>query len=355
MRIGILTGGGDAPGLNAAIRAVVKAAANQRIETIGFEDGFRGLIEPHRWRCLTPDAVTGILRQGGTILGTTNHGNPLSYDSPDGGITDYSDACVKTFRALSLDALIVIGGDGTLAIANAFHKRGVPLVAIPKTIDRDVVETAATIGFDSAVTVATEAVDRLHTTAEAHHRIMILEVMGRYTGWIALHAGIAGGADVILIPEIPFDLERVARHIVSREQLGARFSIAVVAEGATAVGGRYTVLEAGSSSKAERLGGVGARIATELAGLTNREARSVLLGHLQRGGDPTSFDRILATRFGTKALELAVAGHFGVMVALRAGELAAVELQNVIGRMNMVPRDSDTVQAARAVGIEFGG
>ena len=355
MRIGILTGGGDAPGLNAAIRAVVKAAANQRIETIGIEDGFRGLIEPNRWRCLTPAAVTGILRQGGTILGTTNQGNPLSYNTPDGRTRDYSDACVKTLRTLSLDALIVIGGDGTLAIADALHKRGVPLVAIPKTIDNDVVETAATIGFDSAVSMATEAVDRLHTTAEAHHRIMVLEVMGRYTGWIALHAGVAGGADVILIPEIPFDLERVAHHIVAREQLGARFSIAVVAEGAIPVGGRYTVLEGGSSSKAERLGGVGARIATELARLTNREARSVLLGHLQRGGDPTSADRILATRFGAKALELAVAGQFGVMVALRAGELVAVDLQNVVGRMNMVPRDSDTVQAARAVGIEFGG
>ena len=326
MRIGILTGGGDAPGLNAAIRAVVKAAANQRIETIGIEDGFRGLIEPNRWRCLTPAAVTGILRQGGTILGTTNQGNPLSYNTPDGRTRDYSDACVKTLRTLSLDALIVIGGDGTLAIADALHKRGVPLVAIPKTIDNDVVETAATIGFDSAVSMATEAVDRLHTTAEAHHRIMVLEVMGRYTGWIALHAGVAGGADVILIPEIPYDLERVAHHIVVREQLGARFSIAVVAEGAIPVGGRYTVLEGGSSSKAERLGGVGARIATELARLTNREARSVLLGHLQRGGDPTSADRILATRFGAKALELAVAGQFGVMVALRAGELVAPPL-----------------------------
>jgi ATP-dependent phosphofructokinase / diphosphate-dependent phosphofructokinase len=355
MRIGILTGGGDAPGLNAAIRAVVKAAANQRIETIGIEDGFRGLIEPNRWRCLTPSAVTGILRQGGTILGTTNQGNPLSYNTPGDRTRDYSDACVKTLRTLSLDALIVIGGDGTLAIADALHKRGVPLVAIPKTIDNDVVETAATIGFDSAVSMATEAVDRLHTTAEAHHRIMVLEVMGRYTGWIGLHAGVAGGADVILIPEIPFDLERVAHHIVAREQLGARFSIAVVAEGAIPVGGRYTVLEGGTSSKAERLGGVGAHIATELARLTNREARSVLLGHLQRGGDPTSVDRILATRFGAKALELAVAGQFGVMVALRAGDLVAVELQNVVGRMNMVPRDSDTVQAARAVGIEFGG
>ena len=355
MRIGILTGGGDAPGLNAAIRAVVKAAANQHVETIGFEDGFRGLIEPNRWRCLTPGAVTGILRQGGTILGTTNQGNPLAYHTPDGRINDYSDACMKAFRARSLDALIVIGGDGTLAIADAFHKGGVPVVAIPKTIDRDVVETAATIGFDSAVNVATEAVDRLHTTAEAHHRIMILEVMGRYTGWIALHAGIAGGADVILIPEIPFDLERVAQHIIGRELLGARFSIAVVAEGALPVGGRYTVLEEGSSSRAERLGGVGAHIATELARLTNREARSVLLGHLQRGGDPTSVDRILATRFGAKALELAVAGQFGVMVALRAGELVAVKLQDVAGRISLVPRDSDTVQAARAVGIEFGG
>ena len=266
---------------------------------------------------------------------------------------------MKTLRTLSLDALIVIGGDGTLAIADALRKRGVPLVAIPKTIDNDVVETAATIGFDSAVSMATEAVDRLHTTAEAHHRIMVLEVMGRYTGWIALHAGVAGGADVILIPEIPFDLERVAHHIVVREQLGARFSIAVVAEGAIPVGGRYTVLEDGSSSKAERLGGVGARIATELARLTNREARSVLLGHLQRGGDPTSADRILGDALRRQGAGRARCRRRSIWRDGRAPRrrvlVGAVELQNVVAGMNMVPRYSDTVQAARAVGIEFGG
>jgi ATP-dependent phosphofructokinase / diphosphate-dependent phosphofructokinase len=355
MRIGILTGGGDAPGLNAVIRAVVKSAANQHIETIGFEDGFRGLVEANRWRRLAPCDVTGILRQGGTILGTTNHGNPLSYPMSDGEIRDVSSRCVENFRALSLDALIAVGGDGTLAIAYEFHKRGLPVVGVPKTIDNDVVETAATIGFDTAVSVATAAVDRLHTTAEAHHRIMVLEVMGRYTGWIALHSGVAGGADVILLPEIPYDLQRVARHILGREHMGARFSIVVAAEGAAPVGGHYTVLERESPSAAERLGGIGARIAADLGCVTGREARSVLLGHLQRGGDPTSVDRLLATRFGAKAMELALAGRFGVMVAARPPAVVAVPLETVVGRTNLVSPDSDIIHNARAVGIEFGG
>ena len=245
MRIGILTGGGDAPGLNAVIRAVVKAAANQGIETIGIEDGFRGLIGPNLCRTLTLSDVTGILRQGGTILGTTNHGNPLSFPQPNGEMEDVSAACVERLGALSIDTLIAVGGDGTLAIAYEFHKRGVPIIGIPKTIDNDVVETAATVGFDTAVAIATAAVDRLHTTAEAHHRIMVLEVMGRYAGWIALHAGIAGGADIILLPEIPYTLERIAERVIMREKMGARFSIIVAAEGAAAVGGHYAIAEQG--------------------------------------------------------------------------------------------------------------
>src|SRR5215203_5249388 len=237
-RIGVLTGGGDAPGLNAVIRAVVKSASNCNCEVIGLEDSFDGLIEPNRWRLLTPRDVTGILRIGGTILGTTNRGNPFAYPiDTSGGKKDYSDRCVEMFHELKLDALVVIGGDGTLAIAHEFHKRGIPIVGVPKTIDNDIVETTNTFGFDTAVSFATDAIDRLHTTAEAHHRVMVVEVMGRYAGWIALYSGIAGGADVILIPEHPFDDVKVADRIKSREALGARFSIVVVAEGARPIGG----------------------------------------------------------------------------------------------------------------------
>ncbi len=238
-RIGILTGGGDAPGLNAVIRAVVKSASNCDCETIGLEDSFDGLIEPDRWRRLTPRDVTGILRIGGTILGTTNRGNPFAYPiETTGGVRDYSARCVEMFHELKLNALVVIGGDGTLSIAHEFHKRGIPLVGVPKTIDNDIVETTNTFGFDTAVSFATDAIDRLHTTAEAHHRVMVVEVMGRYAGWIALYAGVAGGADVILIPEIPFDLKKVAERILARDAFGARFSIVVVAEGAKPVGGQ---------------------------------------------------------------------------------------------------------------------
>jgi phosphofructokinase-like protein len=355
MRIGLLTGGGDAPGLNAVIRAVVKAAANQGIETIGIEDGFRGLVGSNRCRTLNVSDVTGILRQGGTILGTTNHGNPLSFPQPNGEMEDVSAACVERLGALAIDTLIAVGGDGTLAIAYEFHKRGVPIIGIPKTIDNDVVETAATVGFDTAVAIATAAVDRLHTTAEAHHRIMVLEVMGRYAGWIALHAGIAGGADIILLPEIPYTLERIAERVVMRETMGARFSIIVAAEGAAAVGGHYAIAEMGSAGAAERLGGIGAQVAAELEQLTGRESRSVLLGHLQRGGEPTSVDRILGTRFGTTAVELAIAGQHGTMVSSCASRIAAVPLERVVGRTKLVPPDSDTVRSARAAGIEFGG
>src|SRR5512145_3408212 len=255
-RIGILTGGGDAPGLNAVIRAVVKASTNHGCEVIGLEDSFDGLIEPDRWRRLTPRDVTGILRIGGTILGTTNRGNPFAYPvDTSGGKRDYSARCVEMFHHLKLDALVVIGGDGTLSIAHQFHKRGIPLVGVPKTIDNDIVETTNTFGFDTAVSFATDAIDRLHTTAEAHHRVMLVEVMGRYAGWIALYAGVAGGADVILVPEIPFNIEKVAAHIMARERWGASFSIVVVAEGAHPVGGVRSVVKEAELGTVERLGG----------------------------------------------------------------------------------------------------
>lgn len=354
MKIAILTGGGDAPGLNAVIRSVVKNAAIRGDTIIGLDDGFRGLIEPNQWRRLELGDVTGIFREGGTILGTTNQVNPLAYRTPDGRVVDCSSLCVDRFRALSLDALIVVGGDGTLAIAYQLWKQGIPIVGIPKTIDNDVVETDASVGFDTAVGIATDAVDRLHTTAEAHHRIMVVEVMGRYSGWIALYAGIAGGADVIVIPEIPYTIASIAQHIVERERLGARFSIVVAAEGAKSVDGQHSVLESGSATVAERVGGIGAKLAAALERATGREARSLLLGHLQRGGAPGSADRILASRFGVRAMELVAERQFGTLVTLRSAEISTVALERVVGRMKLVSPDAETVRAARGVGISFG-
>lgn len=354
-RIGVLTGGGDAPGLNAVIRAVVKSAANAGIECIGLEDSFDGLIYPERSRPLTPRDVTGILRLGGTILGTTNRGNPFAYplETAEGPV-DYSDRCVENFHKMGLDALVVIGGDGTLGIAHEFHKRGIRIVGVPKTIDNDIVETTMTFGFDSAVSFATEAIDRLHSTAEAHHRVMVVEVMGRYAGWIALYAGLAGGADIVLIPEIPFDLDKVAARIREREQWGARFSIVVVAEGAHEVGGRRSVVSEGTKARLERLGGIGALVSAELETLTDKESRYVVLGHLQRGGGPTAYDRVLATRFGAFAVELLERGESGVMTALRSPDIVAVPLERVVGHARLVPPDGDIVRAARHVGISFG-
>jgi phosphofructokinase-like protein len=354
-RIGILTGGGDAPGLNAVIRAVVKAAASCSCEVIGLEDSFDGLIEPNRWRKLTPRDVTGILRIGGTILGTANRGNPFAAQiETSAGLRDYSERCVEVFHELTLDALVVIGGDGTLSIAHEFHRLGIPLVGVPKTIDNDIVETTNTFGFDTAVSFATEAIDRLHTTAEAHHRVMVVEVMGRNAGWIALYAGVAGGADVILIPEIPYDLVKVGARIRAREALGARFSIVVVAEGAKPVGGAVSIVRAAKGEYVERLGGVAARITPELETLTGKEARTVVLGHLQRGGSPTSFDRILATRFGARAVELLMAGEYGNMVAFHPPNIVAVPLEKIVGRTRNVPLDFDVVRTARAMGISLG-
>ncbi len=354
-RIGILTGGGDAPGLNAVIRAVVKSAEGHGVEVIGLEDSFNGLLEPNRWRRLQRRDVIGILRVGGTILGTSNRGNPFTQPvETSGGPRDYSERCVEMFHHLSLDALIVIGGDGTLAIAHEFSRRGIPLVGVPKTIDNDIVETTNTFGFDTAVAFATDAIDRLHTHAESHRRVMVVEVMGRHAGWIALYAGVAGGADVILIPEIAFDLQKVANHIAAREQMGAGFSIVVAAEGASPVGGSPVVAHKGSPGVQERLGGIAARVAADLEGLTRKEARSVVLGYLQRGGAPTSFDRLLATRLGARAMELVMEGQFGTMVAFHPPDIVAVPLEKVVGRTRYVPPDFDVIRAARAVGIVFG-
>ena len=354
-RIGVLTGGGDAPGLNAVIRAVVKTAANSGIECVGLEDSFDGLIEPGRSRVLTPRDVTGILRLGGTILGTTNRGNPFAYPvTTSEGIHDYSDRVVEMFHKMGLGALVVIGGDGTLAIGHQFCNRGVPVVGVPKTIDNDIVGTTNCFGFDTAVAFATDAIDRLHTTAEAHHRIMIVEVMGRYAGWIALYAGVAGGADAILIPEIPFDIALVAQRLRERDQWGAKFSIVVVAEGAFPKGGSLSLIQEAREGYAERLGGVGVQVSEALARETGKETRSVVLGHLQRGGAPTSFDRILATRFGAKAVELINRGEFGTMVAFAPPDIVARRLDEVVGKTKTVPMDFDLLMSAKALGVTFG-
>jgi 6-phosphofructokinase 1 len=351
----VLTGGGDAPGLNAVIRAVVKACANGGIECIGLEDSFDGLIEPNRSRLLTPRDVTGILRHGGTILGTTNRGNPFAYPiATSEGEKDYSDRVIEMFHKMGLGALVVIGGDGTLAIGHRFCTKGIPIVGVPKTIDNDIVGTTNCFGFDTAVDFATDAIDRLHTTAEAHHRLMVVEVMGRNAGWIALYAGVAGGADAILIPEIPFDIPLVAERLRARDRWGARFSIVVVAEGAYPKGGRQSLVKAAHGEYVERLGGIGAQVAAALGRETSKETRSVVLGHLQRGGAPTSFDRILATRFGGKAVELVQQGEFGTMVALEPPNIVARRLDEVVGKTKTVPPDFDLVRTARALGVTFG-
>jgi len=354
-RLGVLTGGGDAPGLNAVIRAVVKSASNSGMECVGLEDSFDGLIERNRSRILTPRDVTGILRLGGTILGTTNRGNPFAYPvATSAGTKDYSDRVVETFHEMGLGALIVIGGDGTLAIAHEFCRRGIPIVGVPKTIDNDIVGTTNCFGFDTAVAFATDAIDRLHTTAEAHKRIMVVELMGRYAGWIALYAGVAGGADAILIPEIPFDLTLVARRLRERDEWGARFSIVVVAEGACPKGGTLSLVEAAHDGFVERLGGIGAQLCQALGQLTGKETRSVVLGHLQRGGAPTSFDRVLATRFGGKAVELVKQGSFGTMVAYAPPDIVARRLDDIVGKIKTVPLDLDLLLTAKALGVTFG-
>jgi ATP-dependent phosphofructokinase / diphosphate-dependent phosphofructokinase len=354
-RIGVLTGGGDAPGLNAVIRAVVKAAFNSGIEVIGCEDSFDGLLDRSRTRKLEPHHVTGILRLGGTILGTTNKGNPFDYPlSPDNSHVDYSDRVVETFEDMGLDALVVIGGDGTLQIAHQFYLKGIPVVGVPKTIDNDIWGTTSCFGFDTAVSFAADAIDRLHTTAEAHRRIMVVEVMGRYAGWIALHAGVAGGADIILIPEIPYDIDKIGARLRERESFGARFSIVVVAEGAVPIGGKKTLIAEAQGGHVERLGGVGAIVARQLQDATNKESRYVVLGHLQRGGAPTAFDRVLATRFGGKAVELVCRGVFGRMVANNPPDIVPIPLADVVGKTKTVPLDYDLLKTARAVGVGFG-
>ena len=352
-RIGVLTGGGDAPGLNAVVRAVVKSARNvYGWEVIGIEDGFDGLINPEHARPLTHADVRGILPRGGTILGTSNRSNPFAVGNGDGKTVDLSQQVMNNVKALGIDALIVIGGDGTLSIAQEFDELGLPIVGVPKTIDNDLSGTEMTFGFDTAVNTATEAIDKLHTTAESHHRVMILEVMGRTSGWIAIESGIAGGADIILIPEIPFRIEKVLEAIAARDALGSTFTIVVVGEGAAPVGGMPHRVE-GTMGRGQRFAGIGNWLADHLEQATPHEIRVTVLGHLQRGGSPSPFDRLLATRFGRAAVRLVAEGAFGTMVACNGDKIESVLLTEAVGRVKTVPPDGDLVQTAKALGIGF--
>jgi 6-phosphofructokinase 1 len=362
-RIGLLTGGGDAPGLNAVIRSVVLAGERLGWECHGIRDGFDGLLAPGDcvgepvWR-LSAAEVGAIGHLGGTILGSNNRGNPLRYPvpGPDGVLreTDRSAEVVERCRAHGLDALVVVGGDGSMGIARALHAHGLRVVGVPKTIDNDLAHTFSTFGFDTAVGFATECIDRLHTTAHSQHRVMVVEVMGRYAGWIALHAGIAGGAHAVLIPEIPYEVARVAAAITRRDAAGHRHSVVVAAEGARPAGGERQVRAPAEAGRAERLGGIGARLEAELAPLTGKECRTVVLGHLLRGGSPSAFDRVCASRFGAAAVRALAAGHTGVMVALGWQAIELVPLDQVAGRTKDVPVDGDTVATARELGICLG-
>ncbi|OHB66417.1 MAG: 6-phosphofructokinase, partial [Planctomycetes bacterium RBG_13_62_9] len=340
-RIAVLTGGGDCPGLNAVIRAVAKKAMlDHSLEVIGIEDGYEGLIEG-RWRPLSYNDVSGILALGGTILGTSNRANPYKYAVNKGGrleVTDVSRQVIRNLKKTGAQCLVCIGGDGSLAIAHRLQRDGVHIVGVPKTIDNDLRGTDITFGFDSAVTVATEGIDRIHTTAQAHHRVMIVEVMGRTAGWIALHAGIAGGGDIILIPEMPYSIDLIIEKVKRRAGKGKRFSIIVVAEGAKPRGGDVVVqrIVAGSPEPV-RLGGVGFVLGDQIETRTGVEARVVVLGHLQRGGSPTAFDRVLATSLGAKAVDLIHERRFGYMVGVRGSRLVNVSLTDVAKGPRTVP------------------
>ena len=354
MKIAISTGGGDAPGLNAVIRGAVLAAVHRGWECVGIRKGYDGLLGQEQLVPLGPAEVRGITHLGGTILGTTNRGDPFHWRErlPDGTWVEHdrSEELVRAFRAHGIGALIAIGGDGSLRIARHLLDKGVPLVGVPKTIDNDVGGTEATFGFDTAVQTATEAIDKLHSTAESHERVMVVEVMGRHAGFIALSAGLAGSADVILIPEIPYEMDRVCNKIRQREAEGRHFSMVVVAEGAVARGGEEVYLDA----ERRRLGGVGDRVARVIEQKTGKETRTLVLGHLQRGGSPTTFDRLLGLRFGAAAVRLIAEGKFGHMVALDPPTIVSVPLDEALAAPKRVPLDSDSIATARDLGISLG-
>ena len=357
--IGILTGGGDCPGLNAVIRGVVKSAIiRHNWQVIGIEDGFDGLLDLNKCRPLNLDSVRGILPRGGTILGTTNRGNPFSCPvEQDGKIVymDCSDQVLENVKKLGIDALIAVGGEGSLKIALDLYKMGIPLVGVPKTIDNDLLETDLTFGYNTALETATDALDKLHTTAESHHRVMILEVMGRYAGWIALESGIAGGADVILIPEIPFNIENICSSIKQRSKRGSHFSIIVAAEGAFPQSGeRIVAKEADERYTIERLGGIGQYVAKKIEQCLEMDVRVTVLGHLQRGGSPSTFDRALGSRFGTKAVDMIAKGDFGKMACLVGRSILSAPIEVATRDLKLVDPHGEIVQTAKDLGIMVG-
>jgi phosphofructokinase-like protein len=357
-RIAINTGGGDAPGLNAVIRATTLAALHEGWEVLGIRRGYMGLLEgevdgePGVFH-LTAQAVRGITHLGGTILGTTTRGNPFGLEvrQPDGtwGTVDRSGEIVERFRELQIDALVAIGGDGSLNIAKALYEKGLPVIGVPKTIDNDLSATDVTFGFQTAVEVATDAIGRLHSTAEAHQRVMVVQLMGRHTGWIAMESGLAGGADVILIPEIPYYIDRIAAKVRERDETGRRFSIIVVAEGARAAGGQPSYADASG-----RYGGIADRVAAEVEAVTGKETRTLVLGHIQRGGEPIAYDRSLALRFGAAAVRCIREGRLGTMVALQGQRIVAVPLAEAVRDIKQVPLEGDLVTVARQLGVSLG-
>jgi len=359
LRLAINTGGGDAPGLNAVIYAVTLAAHRRGWEVHGVQAGYGGLLDTSKITVLTPERVAGIVSLGGTILGTTNRGDPfrLPVRNASGQLEfhDVSDRVVANFKRLGFDVLVAVGGDGSLELAHRLSGKGIPVVGVPKTIDNDLAMTLQTFGFDTAVATATEAIDKLHSTASAHERVMVVEVMGRYAGWIALHSGVSGSADVILIPEIPFDLDRVCQRLMENERRGKHHGIVVVAEGARPAGGAMMTKAHGAVGRQEvLLGGVAEWLAGEIGRRTEKETRALVLGHLQRGGSPTTFDRLVALRFGAAAVRFIAEGERDVMVAFRPPEMKAVPLAEVIGKTRTVPPGSDTVATCRDLGISFG-
>jgi 6-phosphofructokinase 1 len=356
IRIGILNSGGDCPGLNAVIHGVTGAAHQLGWDVVGFRDGFEGLLPPGNHMMLDPIKTAGIAKMGGTILGTVNKGHFVSIigkDNVQRVPTEIMDQAKATLERLGVRALIVVGGDGSLTTALQIQKEGIPVVGVPKTIDNDLEATAMTFGFDSAITAVVDALDRLHTTADSHKRVMVLEVMGRHAGWIALHGGIAGGADIILVPEIPFTHERVAEAVLDRERRGYHSTLVVVAEGACAVGGTLTGTDMGQTGQI-RLKGVSDAVAYEIEKRTSKETRSCILGHLQRGGSPTALDRILGIRFGVKAVHLIKEGLFGHMVSYQSYHVGSVPIEKAVEKLRNVDPNGELVQSARAIGISFG-
>jgi len=357
-RIGLLTGGGDCPGLNAVIRATVKTAISEYgWEVLGIEDGFEGLIKPEKARLLAVADVRGLLPRGGTILGSTNRANPFHYEVASDGqvrVFDISGTVMQRVREYGIDVLIVIGGDGSMRIAHELMHKGLKVVGVPKTIDNDLYGTEVTVGFDTAVNTVMEALDKLHTTAESHHRVLVIEVMGRHVGWIALAAGVAGGADVILIPEIPYHLDVITEKINQRYQSGAQFSIVVVAEGSMPFGGEAVYQAERDLGGVARLGGIGDLVAAQVRRTCHVDVRAMVLGHLQRGGSPTAFDRLLATRFGAMAVRMIAQGDVGHMAAFRDGRMTAIPMSDAVSQQKQVPLDSDLVRTAFGLNICLG-